>query len=88
MKHFLVYTVLRLALFLATFGVLSAVTVAIFGDKGTVWVFTLVGAAVVSSVLSLRFLAGPRERLAQHVQARADRASARFEAMKSREDAD
>lgn len=88
MKHFLVYTVLRLGLFLATFGVLSAITVAVFGDKGTVWVFTLVGAAVLSSLLSLRFLAGPRERLAQHVQDRADRASARFQEMKSREDVD
>ena len=86
MKPFLVYTVLRLGLFMVTMVVLSVVTVAIFGDSGTVWIFTLVGAAVISSLLSLKFLAGPRERFAQHVDARARRATARFEEIKSRED--
>ena len=45
-------------------------------------------AALVSSLLSLRFLAGPRDRFAQSVQARAERASARLEEMRSREDVD
>jgi hypothetical protein len=49
---------------------------------------TLVVAAVVSSLLSLRLLAGPRERFAESVEARAARAKGRFEEMRSREDVD
>lgn len=88
MKHFVVYTVLRLALFAVTFAVLSTITIAIFGHAGPVWVFTLVGAAVVSSLLSLWVLSGPRERFAESVEARAERARAKFEEMKAREDVD
>ena len=88
MKHFVVYTVLRLGLFLAVAAVLSVVTAAIFGQSGTVWIFTIVAAAVISSLLSLSLLAGPRERFAEAVEARAKRASARFEEMRSREDVD
>ncbi|HEY0904552.1 MAG TPA: DUF4229 domain-containing protein [Marmoricola sp.] len=88
MKHFLVYTALRLGLFLATYAVLSTLALAIFGQETSVWVWSLVAAAVVSSVLSLWLLAGPRERFAQSVQARAENAQARFEEMKAREDVD
>jgi hypothetical protein len=87
-KHFVIYTVLRIALFVATFAVLSAITVLIFGRGDAVWFVTLLLSAVVSSVLSLRLLAGPRERLAQSVEARAERAKARFEEIRSREDVD
>jgi hypothetical protein len=87
-KHFVIYTVLRIALFLATFAVVSTIAVAIFDDEGVVWLVSLLGAAVISSILSLKLLAAPRERFAQSVQARADRASAKFEEIKSREDTD
>jgi hypothetical protein len=87
-KHFLVYTVMRIGLFLATFAVMSVIAVAIFDDEGVVWLVSLVGAAVISSILSLKLLAGPRERFAQSVQERAERATAKFEEMRSREDAD
>jgi len=43
---------------------------------------------VLSSLLSLRLLAGPRERVAESVEARAGRAKAKFEEIRSREDAD
>ena len=46
------------------------------------------GAIVVSSLLSLKFLAPQRERFAAVVQARAQRATARFEERKSKEDVD
>ena len=88
MKHFVIYTVLRLALFVATFAVLSLITVTVFGQNDAVWFVTLLLAAVLSSVLSLKLLAGPRERLAANVEARAERAKAKLEEIRSREDAD
>ena len=84
----MVYTVLRLGLFLATYAVLSVLAVLAFGNSGTVLLVTVIVAAVVSSVLSLRLLAGPRERFAESVEARAARAKDRFEEMRSREDVD
>jgi hypothetical protein len=87
-KHFAIYTVLRLALFLATFAVLSTLSVLIFGGGAVVWFATLFVAAVVSSLLSLKLLAGPRERFAESVEARAGRARSKFEEMRSREDVD
>jgi hypothetical protein len=90
-KAFLVYTVLRLALFVATYAVLITVVVAVSGDRSpaaaTAFV-SLIAAAVISSLLSLKVLAGPREKLAQSVEARARRASAKLEEIRSREDAD
>lgn len=88
MKHFAIYTVLRLALFLATFAVLSTLSVLIFGPSAVVWFVTLFVAAVISSLLSLKLLAGPRERFAESVEARAGRARSKFEEMRSREDVD
>lgn len=88
MKPFVIYTLLRLALFLATFAVLSTLTVLIFGGSTGTWFVTLVVAMLVSSVLSLRVLAGPRERFAQSVEARAARAKDKLEEIRSREDAD
>jgi mannitol-specific phosphotransferase system IIBC component len=87
-KHFVIYTVLRLGLFLATYAVLSVLAVLAFGNTGTVLFVTVIVAAVVSSVLSMRLLAGPRERFAESVEARAARAKGKFEEMRSREDVD
>jgi hypothetical protein len=87
-KHFVIYTVLRFGLFLAVAAVLSTVTVVIFGQSPGVWFASLLVSAVISSLLSLKLLAGPRERLAESVEARATRARARFEEMRSREDVD
>lgn len=88
MKHFVIYSALRLALFLVTWGVVAAVATVIFGKSTEVGIWSLVLGAVISSVLSLKLLEGPRERFAQSVQGRASRATARFEEMKSAEDAD
>lgn len=88
MKHFLVYTVLRFGLFVACYAVLSLPAVLIFGNNVGVLFATLVLAAVVSSLLSLRLLSGPRERFAESVEARAGRAKDKFEEMRSREDQD
>ena len=87
-KHFLVYTGLRLGLFVLCWAVLVGIGTLALGGSTQVGIWTFVLAAVLSSLLSLRFLAGPRERFAQSVQARAERATAAFEEMKTREDAD
>ena len=84
----MIYTVLRFGLFLAVAAVLSTIMALIFGQSRGVWFASLFAAAVISSVLSIKFLAGPRDRLAQSVEARAERAKARFEEMRSREDVD
>ncbi|HZI98208.1 MAG TPA: DUF4229 domain-containing protein [Actinomycetales bacterium] len=60
----LVYTVLRLALFVAVLAV-----IALIGARG--WLLLLL-AAVVSLALSYVLLRGPRERLAEQVAERAD----------------
>ncbi|MFL6109586.1 MAG: DUF4229 domain-containing protein [Marmoricola sp.] len=88
MKHFLVYTGLRLGLFVLCWAVLVGIGTLAFGASTKVGIWTFVLAAVLSSLLSLRLLAEPRERFAQSVQARAERATAAFEEMKTREDAD
>ena len=88
MKHFVVYTVLRLGLFVATYAVLATAAVVIFGNTTPVLFVTLIVAAIVSSLLSLRLLAGPRERFAESVEARASRARGKLEEMRSSEDVD
>ena len=88
MKDFLVYTVLRLLLFVACYAAFAGLWAAVAGRDSNAFVWPFVAAVIVSSVLSLKFLQGPRERFARRVEARADKATARFEAMRSREDAD
>ena len=88
MKHFLVYTALRLGLFVLCWAVLAGIGTLVFDSTTKVGIWAFVLAAVLSSLLSLRLLSGPREKFAQSVQARAERATAAFEEMKTREDAD
>jgi len=87
-KHFAVYTLLRLGLFLATYLVLIVPATLIFGREGGIYLVVFILAMVVSSLLSLRLLAGPRERFAESVEARAARAKAKFEEIRSSEDVD
>jgi hypothetical protein len=86
-KHFLVYTALRIALFVGVYAVLVGIAAA-FGAGKSSWIWLLIGAAVISSGLSLKLLNGPRERFALSVQQRAERAAAKVEEMRAREDAD
>lgn len=84
----MIYTAARLGLFLATYAVLAGVWMSFSEVDATTGFIILVMAAVISSILSLRFLAGPRERFAAKVQERATRATAKFEEMRAKEDAD
>ena len=87
MKAFLIYTALRLGIFVACYAVLGALYTALIGSTGAlVWPFF--AAVIVSSLLSLKYLAPQRERFAQVVQARATRASENFEKRRASEDAD
>ena len=85
MKPFVTYTVLRLSLFIACYAALAGIWVLAFGKSGLLLV-PFLAAIIVSSLLSLKLLAPQRERFAAVVQARAERASAKFEEIKARED--
>jgi hypothetical protein len=87
-KHFVLYTALRLGLFVLCWAALAGLGTLIFDNTTQVGIWTFVLGAVISSLLSLKLLAGPREKFAQSVSARAERAAAAFEEMKTREDAD
>ena len=86
MKEFLVYTLLRLGLFLASWAVIAGVSALLADEVSTLW--SLVLAAVVSAVASLYLLQAPRERFAARVEDRASAASQRFEESRTKEDTD
>ena len=86
-KPFLIYTAMRLLLFVTTYAVLGGIWVLLFGRSGLLLV-PFLAAVLISALLSLKLLAPQRERFAAVVQARAERASARFEERKAREDVD
>ena len=85
MKAFAIYTLLRLGLFITSYAVLAWLWVLAFGQDGMLLV-PLIGAVIVSSLLSLKLLAPQRERFAAVIQTRAERASSKFDEMRSRED--
>ena len=86
MKEFVVYTALRLVLFAAAFGIVAGIWLAFADDVPVMW--ALVIALVVSGLVSYFVLDPQRERFARRVDERARTATAAFEAMKAREDAD
>ena len=85
-KEFVVYTLLRLVLFLATWGILIGAWVLISGKASLGLTFLL--AFVISGIGSYFVLRGPREAFARKVEVRASRATERFEEMRSKEDVD
>lgn len=89
MKAFWIYTALRLGLLFGCYAVFSGIWWGIRGDdvlRGQDLFLVLVVSALVSSVLSVKFLAVPRQRFAAQVQARAERVSAKIEEVRGRED--
>jgi hypothetical protein len=83
MKEFAIYTGLRLALFVVSFGILYLA----FHNWLSVWPIALV-ALLVTSILSLFVLRSARERLAGKIEARAERMTSRIEASRTAEDED
>ena len=87
MKEFVVYTAMRLVLFVASFGVVVGVMALVFdGRYNLFWAVIL--AFLISGIASYFILNRQREAFARRVEARASRASAAFEERKAREDQD
>ena len=86
MKEFWIYTGLRVGLFVASLGVVAGVWMLVSDEVPLLWV--IVVAFVVSGLASYVLLAGPRNALARQVEERAGRASAAFEAQRTKEDSD
>jgi hypothetical protein len=87
-KEFAVYTVARLALFVASYAVIAAAYMLVRGTSSVPLVWPVLLAAVVSAVASLYLLKGPRARFAARVEARASSMSRRFEEARAKEDQD
>jgi uncharacterized membrane protein len=85
-KEFLVYTGLRIALFFAAFGIVFGVWYPLAGAVPIVWAVVI--AFLVSGVGSYYLLNRQRTAFATRVEARAERATARFEEMRAKEDTD
>lgn len=85
MKEFVIYSGLRVVLFAATLGVVCGVWAA--ANHGDVdWVVAFVVSLLLSGAASFVLLNRQRAKFAAHVEERASRAAARFEAMRSDED--
>ena len=85
-KEFWIYTGLRIAVFVASLGIVAGVWMLVADEVPILWVIVL--AFVLSGVASYVLLAGPRAALARHVEERAGRAASAFEAQRSKEDTD
>ena len=85
MKEFLVYTGLRIALFLASLGVIVGVWAMATGGRVHLF-WSVVAAFLVSGIASYYLLSRQRDAFARRVEERAARATAAFEARKARED--
>ncbi len=86
MKEFWVYTGLRAVLFLATLALVIGVWLLVADEVPLLW--PIVIAFVVSGLASYFVLHRSREAFARKVQGRAEKASAAFDARRSKEDAD
>jgi len=85
-KEFWVYTGLRVAMFLASLGIVSGIWVVATGDVPMLWAVVI--AFLVSGIGSYFLLNAQREAFAQRVEVRAQRATAKIEELRAKEDAD
>jgi hypothetical protein len=85
-KEFWTYTALRLLVFAASVAIVFGIWLAVAGSVSLMWV--LVIGLLLSGVASYFLLGRQRAALANHVDARAHRAAAKFDEMRAREDAD
>jgi hypothetical protein len=86
MKEFVIYTVSRLGLFVATYALVIGVYLLVSGHDTVplIWPFFL--AVVVSAVASVYLLRGQRQRFAAVVERRARAASRKLEEARAKED--
>ena len=85
-KEFVVYTALRILLFLASLAIVFGVWMLLSDTVPVTWAVVI--AFVISGVGSYFLLNRQRAAFARRVEVRAERATAKFEEMKAREDAD
>lgn len=85
MKEFVVYTLLRLVVLVATFAIVAGIWILAAGNLD--WFWSLVIAFLVSGLASYTVLNRQRMAFAARVDARAQKATAAFEALKAKEDA-
>ncbi len=87
MKEFVVYTALRIVLFLASFGIVIGLMALVLGGRYNLF-WAVVLAFLISGIASYFVLDRQREAFARRVEERAARAAAAFEERKAREDHD
>ncbi|MFC7496653.1 MULTISPECIES: DUF4229 domain-containing protein [unclassified Nocardioides] len=86
MKEFWIYTLMRLALFIGSFGIVVGVWFLVDDEVPILWAVVI--AFLMSGLGSYFLLDRPREALARRVQERAERMSARVEQSRTKEDTD
>lgn len=84
MKEFVVYTALRVLLFIASLGVVLGIWILVGDQVPVLW--PVVIAFAISGVASYFLLNRQRAAFARRVEERAARASARFEERRAKED--
>ncbi|WP_426242609.1 DUF4229 domain-containing protein [Nocardioides sp. LHG3406-4] len=88
MKEFVVYTAMRLVVFVASLLVVIGVWSLVSGQDSVNAVWSVVLAFIVSGIASYFLLNRQREAFARRVELRAQRATSAFEARRGREDAE
>ena len=85
-KEFVIYTAMRLALFVATFAIVAGVWALVAGSfTSSAWLPVLIVSLVISGIASYFLLSGQRVAFASRVEKRAD---ATMERMRAKEDQD
>jgi hypothetical protein len=85
-KEFVVYTLARIGLFVASYAVIAGIYLLLTGGDSLPLLWPLLLAAVVSAVSSYYMLRGQRERFAAVIQRRAEAAGRRLEESRAKED--
>jgi hypothetical protein len=85
-KEFAIYTAARLGLFAVSYAVVVGIYLLVSDERQIPLFWPFLVAILISAVASAYLLRGQRERFAQVVQRRAERASSRFEEMRAKED--
>jgi hypothetical protein len=86
-KEFAVYTAARLGIFLLSYALVIGIYLLVSGEREEIpliWPFLV--AVVISAIASVYLLRGQRERFALAIHERAQRASARVEQARAKED--
>jgi len=87
-KPFVIYTLLRVALFVGALGLVGGLWKLASGDDQVPLLWVVVIAFLISGVASLFLLDRQRQEFGARVEERAARATARFEERRAAEDAD